>query len=164
MAVRIILEKENFKFSCSHFTILGPDSAERLHGHNYYLRVELVVENLNPSLGMAFDFNVVKKLVREIVAGFDEFVLLPRNSPYLKISQDAESISVEMAKKRYVFPLEDTRLLPIVNVSSEELARIIAEEIKLKLMTVIDASAGAKSLVVNVEETRGQSIAYDLNL
>jgi 6-pyruvoyltetrahydropterin/6-carboxytetrahydropterin synthase len=169
MAIRIILAKENFKFSCSHFTILGPGHAERLHGHNYYLRVELEIDSVDPSLGMAFDFNLLKKLVRDLAAGFDELVLLPKNSPFLKIEtiQDpstGESVGVNLGQKRYVFPKEDVRLLPIVNVTSEELARIIAEEIQAKLPDAVGTTVGMKRLEVTVEETRGQSIAYEIQL
>lgn len=156
MSIRIVLEKENFKFSCSHFTILGPDRAERLHGHNYYVRVECQAESLIPDLGMAFDFNLLKTLVREIVGRLDEMVLLPERSPYLKIECPPDSVSVALGKKNYVFPLEDVRILPVVNVTSEELARILAEEIRHRLPVSL------KRLAVAVEETRGQSVVYEL--
>ena len=60
------LAKELFKFSCSHFTILSPEHAERLHGHNYQVRVDITVAKLDPTLGFAFDFNSVKPLIRKM--------------------------------------------------------------------------------------------------
>ena len=37
----IVLEKEYFKFSCAHFLIFPDGTKERLHGHNYRVRVEI---------------------------------------------------------------------------------------------------------------------------
>ena len=37
----IHLHKENFKFSAAHFLIFPDGSAERLHGHNYRVFVEI---------------------------------------------------------------------------------------------------------------------------
>lgn len=165
MAIRIVLEKENFKFSCSHFTILGPGRAERLHGHNYYVRVEAEVESLDPELGMAFDFNLLKSLVRGTLARLDEFVLLPERSPYLKIERQSQAVKATLGAKNYVFPAEDVLLLPVVNITSEELARTIAEEIIARLPQALGSFEGGISrLAVAVEETRGQSVVYEVDV
>jgi len=164
MAIRIVLEKENFKFSCSHFTILGPARAERLHGHNYYIRVECLAESLIPELGMVFDFNLLKTLVREIVGRLDEMVLLPERSPFLTVERKPESVAVTLGPKHYVFPPEDVRILPVVNVTSEELARVIAEELRLKLPAAVASTVSLKRLAVAVEETRGQSVVFETDL
>lgn len=150
------LAKEPFKFSCSHFTILGPDRAERLHGHNYQLKVSIQVEGTNDKLGFAFDFNDVKPIIRRLCDELDERILLPSHSPYLKLKSDGSSVEAQFSGKRYVFPSEDTLSLPLVNITSEELARFSGERFKkdfahLKFWT---------SLEVNVEETRGQSVSY----
>src|SRR6185312_11841203 len=109
------LAKEPFKFSCSHFTILSPDRAERLHGHNYQIRVDISVAQTDPQLGFAFDFNSVKPLIRALCDELDERILLPRHSPFLAIQSGPESVEVTFQKKHYVFPAEDTRLLPVIN-------------------------------------------------
>lgn len=163
MGFRIILEKENFKFSCSHFTILGPDRAERLHGHNYYVRVEIQVESIDPALGMAFDINAVKPLVHAIVCELDERVLLPGQSPYLKVRSGPESVAAELGKKNYLFPSSDTRVLQVANITSEELARFIAIDLAERLRRSVKNTSPGR-LSVAVEETRGQSIAYEMEL
>jgi 6-pyruvoyl-tetrahydropterin synthase len=43
----IELAKEDFKFSAAHFTLFGPDAAERLHGHNYRVTVAVEGEELD---------------------------------------------------------------------------------------------------------------------
>jgi 6-pyruvoyl-tetrahydropterin synthase len=153
MRFRIKLAKENFKFSCSHFTILGPDRAERLHGHNYYV---------------AFDFNLVKPWVREITESFDELVLLPQNSVHLKLEQKNGSVRARFGDKTYEFPLSDVKILPTVNITSEELARQIAETLLVRFRSKEAVVSGLSKLVrklsVNVEETRGQSVSCEIDL
>lgn len=166
MAFRIVLEKENFKFSCSHFTILSSTLAERLHGHNYYVRLELSLTALDPDLGLAFDFNRVKPVVRAVLDDLDERVLLAEKSPYLKIAELKRESAIEASLvlgekiKRYVFPKEDVKLLAVANISSEELARWITERLSEHFRRDQELSSHIESLTVFVEETRGQSVAY----
>ena len=44
---RIVLAKEDFKFSAAHFTLFPGGRAELLHGHNYRVRVELAGSELD---------------------------------------------------------------------------------------------------------------------
>lgn len=152
----IHLAKEPFKFSCSHFTILSETHAERLHGHNYQLRVDIDVAQTDAKLGMAFDFNAVKPLIRALCDELDERILLPENSPFLKLKTDGGSVEAVFGKKRYVFPKEDVLILPLANISSEELARHLCE----RLLTGMKPLPHWTRLQVNVEETRGQSVTY----
>jgi 6-pyruvoyltetrahydropterin/6-carboxytetrahydropterin synthase len=152
------LAKEPFKFSCSHFTILGPDKAERLHGHNYQVRVTIAVRETDPKLGLAFDFNSVKPLIRAFCDELDERILLPRNSPYLKVEEANGQVEVRFGKKRYAFPKEDTLSLPLVNITTEELSRFACERL-VKDMQPLPYWTHIK---VSVEETRGQSVSYQI--
>lgn len=170
MSYRIVLEKEDFKFSGTHFTIFGPGRAERLHGHNYRVRCEFRVSSLDPELEMAFDFNDVKPVLREITRSLDEFVLIPALSPYLKIERGEGNITIAFGPKLYVLPEDDVRLLPVTNLTSEALARHIAGELKLRLKTRLKAQLKTKengtlaailSVSIGVEETQGQGVYYE---
>lgn len=152
----IHLAKEPFKFSCSHFTILSAEHAERLHGHNYQMRVNLSLSQVDPKLGMAFDFNAVKPRIRMICDELDERILLPSQSPYLKISEDGPSLKVVFNQKTYVFPVEDCLRLPLTNVTSEELARYVCE----RLVVALKDQQFWTAVEVEVEETRGQSVSF----
>ena len=154
----INLAKEPFKFSCSHFTILGPELAERLHGHNYQVRVTIGVRETDPQLGLAFDFNKVKPLIRTFCNELDERILLPKNSPFLKMDKNGGQIEVQFGKKRYGFPEEDTLTLPLVNITTEELSRYACE----RLVKDMKALPHWTHVKVSVEETRGQSVSYQL--
>lgn len=152
----IHLAKEPFKFSCSHFTILASDRAERLHGHNYQVRVSIKVKGTDPKLGLAFDFNEVKPLIRRFCDDLDERILLPINSPYLSLKSEGAQMNVGFGAKRYSFPVEDILGLPLVNITSEELARYACEKLALRMQ----ALPSWTEVEVNVEETRGQSVSY----
>jgi 6-pyruvoyltetrahydropterin/6-carboxytetrahydropterin synthase len=150
------LAKEPFKFSCSHFTILSAEHAERLHGHNYQMRVDVELETVDPKLGMAFDFNAVKPMIRMICTELDERILLPAESPYLKIKNEGAQLSVSFNQKNYMFPSEDCLILPLSNTTSEELARYACERLSLAMA----AQKFWTSIQVEVEETRGQSVSF----
>ncbi len=150
------LAKEPFKFSCSHFTILAADRAERLHGHNYQVQVDISVDKVDAKLGFAFDFNAVKPLIRKACDELDERILLPAQSPYLQLKSNGTQVEAVFGKKHYAFPQEDTMSLPLTNITSEELARHLCERL-LKDMTGLPHWT---SLCVHVEETRGQSVSY----
>jgi 6-pyruvoyltetrahydropterin/6-carboxytetrahydropterin synthase len=154
----INLAKEPFKFSCSHFTILSATEAERLHGDNYQVRVSIAVRDTDPKLGLAFDFNTVKPLIRAFCDELDERILLPAKSPYLKIASEGGQVDVRFGKKRYGFPEEDTLTLPLVNITTEELSRYACE----RLVQDMKALPHWTQVKVSVEETRGQSVSYQL--
>lgn len=155
---RIHLAKEPFKFSCSHFTILAADRAERLHGHNYQLRVDISLAAVDPELGMAFDFNAVKPLIRGFCDRLDERILLPAKSKFVRIVEQGDQVEVSFAAKRYSFPKEDTLALPVVNISSEELARYAAATLAPEMQKL----PHWQKLRVWVEETRGQSVSFEV--
>ncbi len=160
MSYVIRLEKENFKFSGTHFTIFSPDASERLHGHNYYVSVELEVSSVDEKLGLAFDFNDIKPLVRQECQELDEYVLVPSQSPYIKLERANGNIVVSFKGKVYSFPKEDVRELPLVNITSEELAKYLAE----KLGSQIHKGLKVHFLRVTVEESRGQSVTFSKKL
>jgi len=159
MSFTIELRKETFKFSCTHFTIFGANRAERLHGHNYQVYVQLIVDGLDPELGMAFDFNTIKPMIKEECDDLDEYVLLPIKSPYLKIADKGDGVEVKFEKKLYVFPRSDVKELPIVNITSEELARYFSDRILARLKGL-----PLREVQVGIEETRGQSVNYSKKL
>lgn len=157
MGFVIHLGKENFKFSCTHFTIFGPNRGERLHGHNYQVRCSIQVQQIDAKLGMAFDFNVVKPVIKAICDRLDERILIPTESPYLKLTDlSTNQLKVVFASKEYIFPNEDVMQLPIVNITSEELARYTCKELKKEIAGKLPVG----TVSVTVEETLGQSVSY----
>ncbi len=159
MPYSITLAKENFKFSGTHFTVLSENTAERLHGHNYYVQIEIAFDKLEKSdLGLSFDFNLIKPIVKRLCDELDEYVLLPSQSPFVNIREEGMQCLVEFQKRKYSFPKNEVRILPLTNVTSEELARHLADNIVKELANSIQF----RELKVRVEESRGQGAAYSI--
>ncbi|QQR72048.1 MAG: 6-carboxytetrahydropterin synthase [Holophagales bacterium] len=155
---RIELAKEDFKFSAAHFTLFGPEAAERLHGHNY--RVSIAVSG--PSLderGLLVDFDRLKRAVRDCCAALDDRILVPTGSDWLAIAIAGGEVEVRYAGRRYVFPESEVVLLPCVNTSVELLARHLWGILSRDL-----AGLPLDSLAVAVEETAGQRGRYEASL
>ncbi len=152
-AYQIVLAKEDFKFSVAHFTIFGPQRAEHLHGHNYRVRVRAEGSKLD-EYGLLLDIGPLKARIRQACSEFDEKTLLPRNSPLVSIAESGGRISLEYDDRRYDLPAAEVLLLPVLNVTLEELARLLwnrlAEGLDERLV----------ELEVEVEETAGQSCLY----
>lgn len=157
MPYRLEISKENFKFSSSHFTVFSADQAEHLHGHNYRVSVELTFQTVDTQTQMAVDFNTIKKAVRALCDGLDEKILVPKSSPFLKISKSPHyegHTEVRFQARIYTFPTSEVIFVPVTNITSEALAKHLHDE----LSPVIPPSATA--LTVTVQETAGQSAVY----
>lgn len=147
------LAKQNFKFSAAHFLIFDEKHAERLHGHNYQVKVDIKApseEELH-SDGYFIDFNVFKKFIKARLDQWDEIVLLPGKQPDMKFQKTAKTLEVSFRDRFYAFPLNEVILLPVTNTSVEQLSRLLAEEFYTEFKKY-----GVTSVRVYVEETRGQ--------
>ena len=154
----IDIYKEYFHFSSAHFLIFPDGEAERLHGHNYRVTVEL--ESELTEHGLVLDFKLVKPVVRELCDELDERFLVPGEHPVLTHRElDAESTEVRYRDKRYVIPSEDVLVLPINNSSSENLAAWFGRELMARLAQRF-AGLEVRRMRVAVEETPGQSGVY----
>lgn len=147
------LAKQNFKFSAAHFLIFDEVSAERLHGHNYQVRVDLGVppEAASAEKGFFVDFNVFKKSIKASLDLWDEVVLLPARHPEMKFAETGASLEVRFRDRFYVFPKNEVVLLPVSNTSVEQLSKLLAEKFFAEFR-----SQGVTRVRVLVEETRGQ--------
>ncbi len=147
------LAKQNFKFSSAHFLIFDDKNAERLHGHNYQVQVDIEVpapESLKEK-GFFVDFNVFKKYIKAKLDQWDEHVLLPAQQPDMKFTRNGESLEVRFRDRFYVFPQNEVWLLPMANTSVEQLSRFLAEDFIQEFKKY-----GVLKIHVLVEETPGQ--------
>ncbi|MGE5087110.1 MAG: 6-pyruvoyl trahydropterin synthase family protein [Bacillota bacterium] len=150
------LAKQNFKFSAAHFLIFDEQHAERLHGHNYQVKVDIKApseEELHAE-GYFIDFNVFKKHIKARLDVWDEVVLLPKNHPDMKFKTTEKSLEVTFRDRFYVFPKDEVLLLPVTNTSVENLSKILALEFYEEFKKY-----GVQKIRVSVEETRGQGAA-----
>ena len=146
------LYKQNLKFSAAHFLIFDEKRAERLHGHNYQVRVVFhfgsQTENEN---GYLIDFQKLKSHIKNQLDQWDEMVLLPGQNQEMKFVEKGPSLEVRFRDRFYVFPKNEVLRLPITNTSVEQLSRLLAENFYEAF-----SAQGVKQVRVLIEETRGQ--------
>lgn len=154
----IELEKEGFKFSAAHFLIFPDGSAERLHGHNYRVFVE--IEAHLSRHGLVLDFKLVKPVVREICDALDEHWIVPGEHPVLRWSERGDGVvEVRYQDRYYAAPRADVMVLPINNTSSENLATWFGRELA-RVLRERFPDVDIARLRVAVEETSGQRGVY----
>jgi 6-pyruvoyltetrahydropterin/6-carboxytetrahydropterin synthase len=154
----IELHKEEMKFSAGHFTIFSATHRENLHGHNFTVYVALtgsVVEN-----GLLSDYGPMKKAVIERCHAWNETFLLPGRSPYLRVEKDERgNYLVRFHDEELRFLARDVTVLPVENVTLEELARVFGEEL------VSDGTelrkAGIRRVVVKCASGPGQWSSWE---
>lgn len=150
----LLLAKQNFKFSAAHFLIFDEYRAEKLHGHNYQVKVAIAIpteEQLQKN-GYFVDFNIFKKIVKQRLDQWDEIILLPKNHPDMQFAKKGPSLEVRFRDRFYVFPQTEVILLPVINTSVEQLSRLLAEDLMKEFVPY-----HVKHIRVTVEETRGQA-------
>lgn len=147
------LAKQNFKFSAAHFLIFNATEAERLHGHNYQVRVELGIPDTADlkTTGFFVDFNIFKKYIKSQLDRWDEMVILPQQHPDIKLNSKGAVLEVNFRERFYAFPANEVILLPITNTSVEQLSRLLAEDFMKEFRRY-----QLSYVSVYVEETPGQ--------
>lgn len=131
----IELFKEDMHFSAGHFTVFSNIVRENLHGHNYNLYVSFTTEIGNE--GFSFDYRFYKDKFYELCQGLNETVLLPAHCKHLSIAEKGNYYHVHFASEEIIFLKRDVKILPVSNITVEELSnwflqKIIQNEQELK--------------------------------
>ncbi|MCL2934615.1 MAG: 6-carboxytetrahydropterin synthase [Trichodesmium sp. MAG_R03] len=126
---KIELFKQAMNFSAGHFTIFSESERENLHGHNFSVYVMFEAEVMEN--GIAFNYNVYKKIILDICQLLDQVVLLPLKSPYLRIEESDEYIYAFFngRKEKIPFLRRDVKLLPMRNITVEELSQWFLQQL-----------------------------------
>ena len=119
----IEISKEYLHFAAAHFTLFSATERENLHGHIF--QVTLDADAPMQDDGLTFDYNILKKAVKQLCDDLDEQVLMPTRSPYLEIDEQDDYTYVVFNGERIPFLQRDLTLLPIRNITVEELAQYL---------------------------------------
>ena len=149
---RVDVTKEQFVFSAAHFITFAGDICERIHGHNYAVRAS--VEGPLDENRYVVDFIALRDAVLEETNALDHHVILPRDHAEIKVSSDERETTATFRDRRWVFPNEDCVILPVINTTAEEIARVIALRVIEK--TRVKFSNAVTSIEVAVDENCGQ--------
>lgn len=125
---RVDVTKEQFVFSAAHFITFAGDICERIHGHNYGVRASVS----GPLDGNRYvvDFIALRDAVLQETLTLDHHVILPRDHEAIRVTRDEKETTAVFRERRWVFPNEDCVILPVVNTTAEEIARVIAERVR----------------------------------
>jgi 6-pyruvoyltetrahydropterin/6-carboxytetrahydropterin synthase len=140
--------KDHLVFSAGHFITIG-DFCERLHGHNFRLAAQ--VEGPLDANGYVFDFIALRDELQRVCEELDHRMLLPLQHPRIRLIESEREIEVRFEDRRWVFPRDECRLLPIEQTTVELIAAWIGEEALKRWNTT-----GLTSLTIRVEENFGQ--------
>jgi len=121
---RVDVSKEQFVFSAAHFITFASDICERIHGHNYGVRAS--VEGPLDENRYVVDFIALRDAVLQQTQALDHHVILPSDHAEIKITSDEKETTATFRDRRWVFPNEDCVILPVINTTAEEIARVIA--------------------------------------
>jgi 6-pyruvoyltetrahydropterin/6-carboxytetrahydropterin synthase len=151
-SVRVL--KDSLVFSAAHFITFNGNICERLHGHNW--RVEAEIHGPLDENHYVFDFIALRDGMQAIVAQLDHSVLLPELHPLIQVekSLDGREVTAKFSDRRWVFPSEDCRILPVANTTAELIAKWIALRFLQRITE--DQRRGIQQLRVSVEENFGQ--------
>ncbi|MFN9718627.1 MAG: 6-pyruvoyl trahydropterin synthase family protein [Planctomycetota bacterium] len=153
-AFGVRVTKDALVFSAAHFITFNGTVCERLHGHNW--RVEAAIEGPLDENHYVFDFIALRDGLQRLVAELDHSVLLPENHPLIsvEVSSEQREVTARFEARRWVFPEEDCRILPIANTTAELIARWIGKTLISRLK--LSEQHGLQRIRISVEENFGQ--------
>lgn len=126
----IELFRESMKFSAGHFTIFSSTDRENLHGHDYRVRAALttVIEDE----GLSFDYHFYEEKLHALCRELNRSVLVAKLCKYLKISEEGDSYCINFNAEKIMFLKRDVKILPIHNVTVEELSNWFLQKLLLQ--------------------------------
>ena len=148
--------KDHLVFSAAHFITFAGNICERLHGHNW--RVAVSLDGPLDENHYVFDFIALRDALQGIVNELDHRVLLPTGHRQIRITETDREVEAVFEDRRWVFPREDCKLLPVPNTTAEAIARWIGGRLLEKLAQ--RSQHKLDWLQVEVEENFGQVAVY----
>ena len=151
------LFRDNFEFSAGHFTIFSAVRREKMHGHNFNVYA-LITAEIKEN-GMAFDYAIYKIKILELCKKLNGYFLLPTESPYLKVETQADSYIAHFNQEKLIFPKLDVILLPVRNITIEELATWFLEQLTTDQPAI--AEHYIQAITIKVSSSVGQCASAD---
>ena len=146
-------------FSASHF-LPGFSKCERLHGHNYVVKV--TIDYLLLDSKYIIDFRLVNSYIQSIIKKLDHKILLPENPATMHIQSvmENENWLVQIKDKKYSFPQKDVLILEKVDqTTTENLAIYFHKQISQKMEKLISECSELQLRVI-IAETDGNEASY----
>jgi len=159
--------QSNLRFSSAH-VIPGHESCTFIHGHSYFVDVEIEGERAG-KFEFVVDFKDVKSYTRAICDELDHRLLIPVYNDLIEFKdfdkgkdsifdlQKQKSVYFKIDGKGYTIPSVDCVFLPLPYTSAEELSKFFAKTLAKKLAETYD---NLEYVAVCVNEGIGQGAEY----
>ena len=154
------LHKFSNHFSASHL-LVTEDFSEGLHGHNYYVEIELFGEVASD--GMIFNFLSLDESLKGILSQWDHYTLIPSKNKDLEITEGENNYEIQYGSRFYSIPQTEVKLLTCNNVTAEYLAKSIAIRVKEYLQS-LNKDCKINKLNVKLWETPIYYASYSIHL
>jgi 6-pyruvoyltetrahydropterin/6-carboxytetrahydropterin synthase len=82
--------------------------------------------------GMAFDYVMLKRVLKALCDELDERLLLPEHSPHLRIERGDGIVIAWFGGERLTYLERDVLLLPVRNITIEELAELLLARLRVR--------------------------------
>lgn len=146
------VEPADLGFNSAHFITYG-NICENLHGHNFHARV--VAHGDDTGEGYVLDFVALTRLAQGICQELSDRVILPGNSPVVRLEEEDGLVKVSSFGKRFWLEKEGCAILPFGNATAE----LIAHHIGTRLVDALGREGldgNLRLLEVGVEEADRQ--------
>lgn len=159
--------QSNLRFSSAHI-IPGHPSCGHIHGHSYFVDVEIDGDRAG-EFDFVVDFKDVKAYTKAICDTLDHRLLIPVQNDLIEFKdftkwadpieklEDAGSVHFKVDGKGYSIPSDDCVFLDLPYTSAEELSKYFADELVKELSKKYD---NLFALSVCVNEGIGQGAMY----
>ena len=163
--------QSNLRFSSAH-VIPGHESCGFIHGHSYFVDVEIEGER-SGDFDFVVDFKEVKKYAKAICDELDHRLLIPVYNNLIDFKdfdkehdsifnlKDKKTAYFRIDDKSYSIPCVDCVFLPLPHTSAEELSMFFAETLSRKLSENYD---NLDYVSVCVNEGIGQGAQFKKHL
>ena len=149
----IELHKEELKFSAGHFMLLSATERESMHGHDY--QIQVAFNTLITRNGMAFDVRLYKERLLTLCQSLDYRFILPMHSEYMRLEETNDHWIAHFNHQKIPFLKQDAIVLPICNVTLEELSNWILQQLTANTTEIKEHSI--QGMTVRVFNGRGES-------
>lgn len=120
----------------------------------------MAVEGTPDKQGMVMDFDEIGRLLQELCAELDHRVLIPQSNPAVSVEEREKELVLSVHGKKFLFPREDVVLLPVLNITVEEIAVYFLGKLKRILL----GYTNLQRIGVWVEEKPGQGVWVESEL
>lgn len=155
---RVEVTKDSLVFSAGHFITFTGGVCERVHGHNWRVKVE--VEGPLDENQYVFDFIALRDQTKAIVDRLDHRMLLPTHSELIRVAVEGKQAVARFQDRLWSFPADECVLLPLENTTAELIARWIGQELLAAWKR--NQTPAPPVLRVSVEENFGQWAEWEL--